>query len=103
VAVIDFDVRTRNHTNYRRLPDVPLERYGPVPGQRSRVRIAVDPGGITWLINSGHRIYHGTGTVWTHVGGVATDIQVGAHGTLWMIGTTPLAGVYALYRWKGND
>lgn len=34
--------------------------------------------------------------------GAATDISVGANGSVWVIGTKTVAGGHAIYRWNGT-
>jgi hypothetical protein len=71
-----------------------------VPG--GAVRIAVDPSGNPWIINSAHAIYHWNGKGWVHYPGAATDISVGANGSLWILGTNQVGGGYGSYQWTGS-
>jgi hypothetical protein len=65
-------------------------------------KIAVDPHGNPWVLNSSHRIYHWNGAGWTPYSGAALDISVGANGSVWVVGTNPVVGGYGIYRWTGG-
>jgi streptogramin lyase len=67
-----------------------------VPGGAER--IAVDPQGNAWLVNSTQTIFHFDGSKWATVAGAARDIGVGANGTVWIIGNNAEAGGYGIYR-----
>jgi len=67
-----------------------------IPG--GAVRIAVDPSGNAWIVNSSQTIFHYDGTKWVVVPGGAHDIGVGANGTVWVIGGNAEAGGYDIYR-----
>jgi hypothetical protein len=62
-------------------------------------RIAVDPSGQCWVVNS-------RGEIWGPGGrkpGRGRDIGVGADGTVWLIGTdTPAPGNHGVYKWTGS-
>ena len=89
--------------------------WTPVPG--GATRIAVDPSGNPWVVNSAGQIYNWVGNPWVvnsagqiynWVGndwvvhsGAATDIGVGADGSVWIVGTNPVAGGYGIYTWTG--
>jgi hypothetical protein len=62
------------------------------------VRIAVDPNGRAWVVNSTHTIFRWTGSAWQHMPGAALDIGIGANGAVWMIG--PDQGIYS---WNGSN
>lgn len=63
-------------------------------------RIAVDPQGHWWIVNS-------AGEIWGPGGrkpGRGRDISIGANGTVWVIGTdNPAPGNGGTYRWEGNQ
>ena len=40
---------------------------------------------------------------WGIIPGKANDISVGADGSIWVIGATPVAGGYNIHRWTGNS
>ncbi len=40
---------------------------------------------------------------WQKVAGAATDISVGANGSVWIIGSNKVTGGYGIYRYKGNN
>jgi hypothetical protein len=73
--------------------------WTPVPG--GATRIAVDPSGNPWVVNSAGHVYHRVGNDWVIHSGAATDIGVGAEGSVWIVGTNPVAGGYGLYTWDG--
>jgi len=52
-------------------------------------RIAVDPRGVPWVVNSGHQIFYSptNGASWVNVPGGALDIGVGSEGSVWIVGT----------------
>jgi hypothetical protein len=56
-----------------------------VPG--GAVRIAVDPKGNPWVVNSGHQIFHWNGSGWNQIPGGALDVGVGADGSVFIVGT----------------
>lgn len=63
-------------------------------------RIAVDPQGQWWIVNS-------RGEIWGPGGrkpGRGRDIGIGADGSVWIIGTdTPAPGNGGVYRWTGSS
>jgi hypothetical protein len=73
-----------------------------MPG--SAVRIAVDPHGDPWIIRSDHSIFRLTDGAWQKVPGSASDIGIGADGSVWIIGTA--AGTsergHVICRWNGS-
>lgn len=50
------------------------------------VRIAVDPSGSPWVVNSSNGLFRRTGSTWTVDKLAALDIGVGANGAVWAIG-----------------
>lgn len=44
-----------------------------------------------------------TSLTWIQQPGAATDIAVGANGAVWVLGTNPVPGGYAIFRWNGSD
>jgi hypothetical protein len=66
------------------------------------VRIAVDPGGLPWIVNSERRIFRTTGSGWQLMPGLAFDIGVGSDGSVLIVGTNPVPGGYSLFRWNGS-
>jgi hypothetical protein len=82
-------------------PDRFINRVTPsgverVPG--AALRIAVDPNGIPWVINSTNTIFRWNGTGWQQLPGQARDIGIGSSGAVWVIG---LNG--SPYRWNGSN
>jgi streptogramin lyase len=66
------------------------------------VAIAVDPHGNPWIVNSGHKISRRSGSKWVALPGAATDIAVGANGTVWDVATDTATGGHTVYRWSGS-
>lgn len=85
VAGGGFDIWKRNATGWTNIPG-------------GAVRIAVDPHGNAWIVNSSQTIFRYDGTKWLVVNGAARDVGVGANGTVWVIGNNPEPGGYAIYR-----
>lgn len=67
-------------------------------------RIAVDPRGEAWVINSSRQIYRyvTASNSWTLIQGNATDIGIGADGSVWIIGANQAEGGFDIYKWSGN-
>jgi hypothetical protein len=67
------------------------------------IRIDVDRDGNPWVVNSKGEIFRRTGTQWQTLPGRAKDIGIGADGSVWVIGTTPVgASNFRTYRWTGS-
>ena len=62
------------------------------------VRIAVDPQGRAWVVNSGHQIFRWTGSTWQQMPGLAVDVGIGANGAVFVV--SPSGNVF---RFNGND
>jgi hypothetical protein len=73
-----------------------------IPGEAAR--IAVDPRGDAWAVNSGNEIfrYVAARNNWVKVTGNATDIGIGADGSVWIIGANRTQGGFDIYKWNGN-
>lgn len=56
-----------------------------------------------WALNSAHLIYYWNGSGWSHVEGRATDVGVGARGTVWTVGDTKTDGGFKIHHWTGTD
>lgn len=67
-------------------------RFLAFPGDLAR--IGVDPGGLPWGVNQAGRIFRHIGTDWRQVRGTASDIGVGASGTVLI---TSSAGVISRF------
>jgi hypothetical protein len=74
--------------------------WAPVRG--GGIRIAVDPSGNPWMVNSLHHIYRWAGTGWTRMPGAATDLGIGANGSVWAVSANPVSGGYRIWRWTGT-
>jgi hypothetical protein len=74
--------------------------FEPISG--AGVRIAVDPAGNPWVVNSGGQIWHYTGSSWALLDGKAKDISIAPDGTVYIVGTTPAPGGFELLRLNGN-
>jgi hypothetical protein len=62
------------------------------------VRIAVDPNGKAWVVNSSGSIFRWIETSWQNMPGKAIDIGIGAKGEVWVLDPngTP-------FKWDGNN
>lgn len=74
------------------------------------VRIAVDPKGVPWLVNSVGEIYEGTSNEASSIAwgepkpGLANDVAIGADGSVWLIGTLgPDSSNFYVYKWNGSN
>ena len=75
-------------------------------GRSGAVRIAIDPMGVPCVVISDGTIARKETTTplvgtWQIVEGNATDISVGAEGSIWVLGTNPTQGGYPIYKWNG--
>lgn len=69
--------------------DHPIYRFNGTNWQQvagAATRIAVDPAGNGWVVNSAGSIYRFAGAAWQLLPGKAMDIGVGANGSVWIIG-----------------
>lgn len=72
-----------------------------IPGGAER--IAVDAQGNAWVVNSLHTVYRFDGSAFQPVAGVtATDIGIGADGTVWVIGSQAVPGGFNILRRSGS-
>lgn len=71
------------------------------------VRIAVGPDGKPWVVNKSNLIfkYRDSTSSWQQMPGTATDIGVGADGSVFVIGTIPssITGGYNIMKWNGSN
>jgi hypothetical protein len=68
------------------------------------VRIAVAPDGTPWVVNKSHLIYRKTATdLWEVMPGTASDIGIGADGSVYIIGTNDVSptGGFDILKWNG--
>ncbi|MCR8558546.1 hypothetical protein KXD93_12895 [Mucilaginibacter sp. BJC16-A38] len=70
----------------------------------SGVRVAVDQSGTPWVVNKSNLIYKYNGTMFQQVAGSATDIGIGANGSVYIVGTTLVStsGGYGISKWNGT-
>lgn len=68
------------------------------------VRVAVDSTGAPWVVNKSHLIFRYNGTTWSALSGTATDIGVGGHNSVYIVGTTIItsSGGYRISKWNGS-
>ena len=75
------------------------------------VRIAVDPNGNPWVVNSTSHIYRRVNNQWgDQLPDRALDIGIGADGSVWMIGHDPVGQLpanpgtcdWGIHRWTGS-
>jgi hypothetical protein len=62
------------------------------------VRIAVDPWGNPWVVNSTGNVFHYNGSTWDLKPGSVKDVAVGANGSVWCTGTD-----LNIYQWDGSN
>jgi hypothetical protein len=62
------------------------------------IRIDVDPSGNPWVVDNDGNIFRKIGAEWEQIDGEATDIGIGADGSVWIIGTSEVNGGYGVYR-----
>lgn len=67
------------------------------------VRIAVDPQGQPWVLNTLGQIWKREGNRWVSIPGAASDIGIGANGKVWIISRTPAAGGFTIQSWTGSS
>ncbi|BAU56196.1 tectonin domain-containing protein [Mucilaginibacter gotjawali] len=69
------------------------------------IRIAVSPQGVPWAVNKSHLIFRYNGSLWDQLPGTATDIGIGADGSVFIIGTTTVSptGGFNILKWNGSD
>lgn len=69
------------------------------------IRITVDANGTPWVVNKSNYIFKfvGDGLPWKQLPGKATDIAVGADGSVFITGTDLISatGGYAIKKWNG--
>jgi len=76
-------------------------------GQSSAKRIAVQPDGVPWYVDTNGGIFRGSSNdpatiSWTQLGGCAKDIGIGGNGDVWVVGCTAVNGGYDLHKWNGS-
>ncbi|MEO8186503.1 MAG: tectonin domain-containing protein [Burkholderiaceae bacterium] len=67
------------------------------------VRVEVDPQGNPWVVNSAGQILRAGTAGWQQLPGLASDIGIGANGSVWVVGVTPAPGGFTIHRWNGRD
>jgi tectonin-like protein len=72
------------------------QRWAPVDGYG--VRVALEPDGDPWVVNSSNEIWRMVNGTFEKQPGEAKDIGVGGDGSVWIIGTDS-----NIYRWNQND
>lgn len=60
------------------------------------IRIAVDPRGFPWVVDSFHNVRRWTGRHWENLPGWGKDIGIGANGSVWSVGLE--GGLYEFRR-----
>jgi Family of unknown function (DUF6519) len=74
----------------------------PVGDPIDAVRIAVGLDDVPWIVTSNARIYRLEGSRWVLVPGSATDLAIGADGSIWKVGAVSVPGGYDIARWDGR-
>jgi hypothetical protein len=67
------------------------------------VKIAVDPNGTTWVINSYKNIFRYVNNTWEVLPGYAQEIAIGWTGAVYIIGTTAKNGGYNILKWNESS
>jgi len=67
------------------------------------VRLDVDPQGNPWVVNGAGQILRAGASGWQQLPGLASDIGIGANGSVWVIGVTPAPGGFTIHRWNGRE
>lgn len=70
-------------------------------GRRAH-RVAVGPTGYPWIIDASHRIWSYDGRRWLQRSGQARAIDIGADGSVFILGQPTSANGY-VYRWTGSS
>lgn len=75
-----------------------------VPGTGA-VRLDVDPQNNAWIVDDKGAVQRHDGAKWVPVAGItASDIGVGAEGSVWAVGSQPFdAGGFGIYRYTGTS
>jgi hypothetical protein len=86
----------------------PIVRWtgsGWAPTGGNGVRIAVDPHGNAWVVNSVGAIFEYVAGTWRNHPGLAIDIGVGPDGSVWVVGSVGSSTGHGneIYRWNGAD
>jgi len=101
VVGADIVASTGGHSIYK----VVNNALKKLPDCGGAVRVAVSPQGVPWVVNKLNAIYKYNGTSWDQMPGTATDIAIGANGSIFAIGTvrtvSPTGGYYIL-QWNGT-
>ena len=68
------------------------------------VRVAVSPQGVPWVVNKANLIFKYSGGTWTQIAGSASDIGIGADGSVFAISTqiATVTGGYYVIKWNGT-
>ncbi|HEY2580344.1 MAG TPA: tectonin domain-containing protein [Mucilaginibacter sp.] len=68
------------------------------------VRVAVSPQGVPWVVNKSNLIFRYNGNTWDQLPGTATDIGIGADGSVFAISTQPasVSGGNSILKWNGS-
>jgi hypothetical protein len=71
------------------------------------VRIASTTSGVPWLVNNAGEIFQRTSNSttsgsWQIKPGCASDIGVGADGSVWITGCNAITGGYGIHKWNGS-
>lgn len=70
----------------------------------SAVRVAVSPQGVPWVITSSNQVLKYVSGAWQTIAGTASDIGIGADGSVFAISTTVYSpsGGFTILKWNGT-
>jgi hypothetical protein len=74
-----------------------------LPGTTDHGRIAVAPDNSPWAVNDANQIFHLTGGAWQQMPGLATDIGIGADGSVWVTGTNSVDGGFGIWEFVNGN
>ena len=66
------------------------------------LRISASSASSAWVVNSFNTIFEWVSNSWIQRPGAAQDVAACADGSVWKIGTNPVAGGFGIQRWDGS-
>lgn len=93
--------RTKSPQTPARVASTPQYQWQKVPG--AGVRIAVDPQGNPWVVNSAGQVFHYTASGWIQFPVAARGVAVGPDGVVYLVGTTQASDGFGILRSQGQN